>query len=46
MPIIDFYERSGSSSSVDGAGESDEVFERLVKEIDARASTPYAAVTP
>jgi adenylate kinase len=35
-PIIDFYDRLGKLASIDAAGESDEVFERLVKEVDQR----------
>jgi adenylate kinase len=35
-PIIDFYNRLGKLASVDAVGESDEVFERVVKEIDQR----------
>jgi adenylate kinase len=36
VPIIDFYEKLGKLVVVDGDGESREVQERLVKEIDAR----------
>jgi adenylate kinase len=39
-PIIDFYDRLGKLASVDAAGESDEVFERAVKEIDQRFDPP------
>jgi adenylate kinase len=35
-PIIDLYDRLGKLASVDAVGESDEVFERLVKEVDQR----------
>jgi adenylate kinase len=35
-PIIDFYDRLGDLVVVDAVGEGDEVFERLVKEIDRR----------
>ena len=33
-PIIDFYDKIGKLAHVDAVGEGDEVFERLVKEID------------
>ena len=36
MPIIDFYDRLGKLVAVDAVGDGDEVFERLVKEIDQR----------
>jgi adenylate kinase len=36
VPIIDFYDRLGKLVPVDAVGEGDEVFERLVKEIDQR----------
>ena len=36
VPIIDFYDRLGKLVAVDAVGEGDEVFERLVKEIDQR----------
>lgn len=36
VPIIDFYERLGKLVVIDAVGEGDEVFERLVKEIDQR----------
>ncbi|HXY92680.1 MAG TPA: adenylate kinase [Acidimicrobiia bacterium] len=35
-PIIDFYDRLGKLAVVDAAGDSEDVFERLVKEIDQR----------
>jgi len=36
VPIIDFYNRLGQLVCVDGVGTGDEVFGRLVKEIDGR----------
>jgi adenylate kinase len=36
VPIIDFYDQLGKLVPVDAVGEGDEVFERLVKEIDQR----------
>jgi adenylate kinase len=36
VPIIDFYRQLGRLVVVDGVGEGDEVFERLVKVIDER----------
>ncbi|HEY7107628.1 MAG TPA: adenylate kinase [Acidimicrobiia bacterium] len=36
VPIIDFYEQLGKLVVVDAVGEGDDVFERLVKEIDQR----------
>jgi adenylate kinase len=36
VPIIDFYRNLGTLVVVDGVGNGDEVFERLVKEIDGR----------
>ena len=36
VPIIDFYDRLGKLVPVDAVGDGDEVFERLVKEIDQR----------
>src|SRR5262249_27727356 len=36
VPIIDFYRRLGQLVTVDGVGTGEEVFERLVKEIDGR----------
>jgi adenylate kinase len=33
-PIIDFYDKLGKLARVDAVGDGDEVFERLVKEID------------
>jgi adenylate kinase len=36
VPIIDLYDRLGKLAVVDAVGEGDEVFERLVKEIDRR----------
>ena len=36
VPIIDYYRRRALLSVVDGVGEGDEVFERLVKVIDDR----------
>ena len=36
VPIIDFYDRLGLLVHVDAVGDGDEVFERLVKEIDQR----------
>ena len=36
VPIIDFYDRLGKLVVVDAVGEGDDVFERLVKEIDQR----------
>jgi adenylate kinase len=35
-PVIDFYDGLGNLATVDAVGEGDEVFERLVKEIDRR----------
>jgi len=34
VPIIDYYRQRGELAVVDGVGEGDEVFERLVKTID------------
>jgi adenylate kinase len=39
-PIIDFYDRLGKLVSVDASGDSDDVFERLVKEVDQRLDPP------
>jgi adenylate kinase len=39
VPIIDFYDRLGKLVKVDAVGDGDEVFERLVKEIDQRFDT-------
>jgi adenylate kinase len=36
VPIIDFYDRLGLLVHIDAVGDGDEVFERLVKEIDQR----------
>ncbi len=36
VPIIDFYDRLGTLVAIDAVGDGDEVFERLVKEIDQR----------
>jgi adenylate kinase family enzyme len=36
VPIIDFYDQLGKLVPVDAVGDGDEVFERLVKEIDQR----------
>ena len=36
VPIIDFYDQLGKLVPVDAAGDGDEVFERLLKEIDQR----------
>jgi len=36
VPIIDFYDRLGKLVPIDAVGDGDEVFERLVKEIDQR----------
>jgi adenylate kinase len=36
VPIIDFYDQLGKLVAVDAVGDGDEVFERLVKEIDQR----------
>ena len=36
VPIINFYDRLGKVVVVDAVGEGDDVFERLVKEIDQR----------
>jgi adenylate kinase len=36
VPIIDFYDRLGKLVTVDAVGEGEDVFERLVKEIDQR----------
>jgi len=36
VPIIDYYRRRGQLAHVDGVGEGDDVFERLVKTIDDR----------
>ncbi len=36
VPIIDFYDRLGKLVVVEAIGESEDVFERLVKEIDQR----------
>jgi|KBSSwiStaDraftv2_1062776.scaffolds.fasta_scaffold803724_2 adenylate kinase len=36
VPIIDFYDRLGKLIAVDAVGDGDDVFERLVKEIDQR----------
>jgi adenylate kinase len=36
VPIVDFYRRRGRLVVVDGVGEGDEVFERLVKAVDNR----------
>ncbi len=36
VPIIDFYERLGKLVVIDAVGDGDDVFERLVKEIDQR----------
>jgi adenylate kinase len=35
-PIIDFYDRLGKLVVIDAVGESEEIFERVVKEIDQR----------
>jgi adenylate kinase len=39
-PIIDFYEELGKLAVVDAVGEGEDVFERLVKEIDQRIDPP------
>jgi adenylate kinase len=39
VPIIDYYRKRGLLAVVDGVGEGDEVFERLVKVIDDRIGT-------
>ena len=36
VPIIDFYDQLGKLVHIDAVGDGDEVFERLVKEIDQR----------
>jgi len=36
VPIIDYYRKRGLLTVVDGVGEGDEVFERLVKVVDDR----------
>jgi adenylate kinase len=38
VPIIDHYAAKGLMASVDGVGEGDEVFERLVKVVDDRVT--------
>ena len=38
-PILDYYRASGLLTSVDGVGEGDEVFERLVKVVDEHLPT-------
>jgi adenylate kinase len=39
VPIIDYYRQRGELAVVDGVGEGDEVFERLVKTIDDRVQS-------
>jgi adenylate kinase len=39
VPIIDFYRDIGRLVVIDGVGNGDEVFERLLKEIDVRLDT-------
>jgi adenylate kinase len=38
VPIIDFYRDRGAFVVVDGVGEGDEVFERIVKAVEARVA--------
>jgi adenylate kinase len=40
VPIIDFYQKLGKLSVVDGVGDGDEVNERLLKEINQRVPPP------
>jgi len=36
VPIIDFYRKLGKLAVVDGTGDSDDVFERLVQQVEQR----------
>jgi adenylate kinase len=36
VPIIDYYRKLGKLAVVDGTGDSDEVFERLVQQVEQR----------
>ena len=45
VPIIDFYDRLGKLVPIDAVGEGDEVFERLVKEIDQRFDPARPVIT-
>jgi adenylate kinase family enzyme len=36
LPLIHFYRRRGLLSHVDGKGDSDEVFDALVRTVEAR----------
>jgi adenylate kinase len=40
VPIVDFYDRVGKLAVVDGVGEGDDVFKRLVEVIDDRRAAP------
>ena len=45
VPIIDYYRQLGQLVVVDGVGEGDEVFERLVKAIDERFDRRRRVIT-
>ena len=36
LPVVQFYRRTGTLAHVDGSGESDEVFKKLVETVESR----------
>ena len=45
VPIIEYYRARGMLAEVDGVGDGDDVFERLVKAVERRASRTTARRT-